>query len=109
MSDATREQTSNGCIAPLIDIEVPVVYRRETHREWLISVINQHVALAVSQCEAKARLEGARAMQVKAAKTNLENTGKEWVMNSLWDNMAKRFSKSILSLDPQQAINESAK
>jgi hypothetical protein len=65
------------------------------------------VAKMIADALAQARLEGAKAMQARAAKTNLDNADKEWVKDSLWDNMAKRFAASILSLDPQQVINES--
>jgi len=56
---------------------------------------------------AEARLEGARAMQVAAENANFAHTDKEWVRDSLWDNMAKRFASSIRAIDPQQVINES--
>lgn len=49
-----------------------------------------------------ARAETAMAFEV-AANANLERTGREWVKDSLWANMAEQFAKNVRAIAPADA------
>lgn len=81
--------------------------------DLLATVITLHdekdaIAARVAELEAQQEAMVAAAYEA-AAQINLNRTGREWVNNSLWANMAMSFAASIRSLTPDDARNHLAK
>lgn len=74
------------------------------YQEPLEELVGQQGRVTIIETIQAAMAQAVEEFREKASTVNLDNTGREWVKDSLWDAMAKQFSAAIRALpNPYQS------